>query len=100
VPIASIAYIWSFRGKDGRIVPHHFTPGTNASVLLPFGLHPQTAKIDAFWHTILPGSKRLMAAGGGSYGDNTDVRAPAEDEVWHGGFWASAVHAWMINWSP
>jgi len=88
VAIASVAYIWSFRHRNGRIIPHQFTPGTNASVLLPFGLNDQVRKFDAFWNTIFPGSKRLMTADGHWYGDNTDVRAPAEDELWHGGFFS------------
>jgi hypothetical protein len=41
VAIASLAYIWSF-------------PGTNPSVLLPFGLKDGSRSFDAFWHTFSP----------------------------------------------
>ena len=85
VAIASVAYIWSFLRADGRIAPHLFLPGTNPSVLLPFMLHDQFRKINAFWNTIFPGSKRLMTSDGQMHGDNTDVRAPTEDERWQGG---------------
>ena len=87
VAIASIAYIWSFSGRrDGRLSPHSFSPGTNPSVLLPFGLDDRIRKVRAFWNTILPGSKRLITSDGSSFGDNTDVRPPAVDELWHGSF--------------
>jgi len=86
IAIASMAYVWSFRTADGRVVPHQFLPGTNPSVLLPFGRGERTWKFGAFWQTIFPGSKRLMTSDGQCYGDNTDIRAPAADELWHGGF--------------
>ncbi len=77
VAIASTAFIWWFSGRrDGRLSPHSFSPGTNASVLLPFGLDNRTKKVQAFWNTILPGSKRLMTSDGSSFGDNTDVSPP------------------------
>jgi hypothetical protein len=85
VAIASTAFIWSFSGRNGRISPHSFTL-TNPPVLLPFGWDDRVRKVDAFRNTILPGSKRLMTSNGSSFGDNTDVRTPAADEVWHGGF--------------
>jgi hypothetical protein len=84
VAIASIAYIWLFSLKSGTKVPHRCTPGTNASVLLPFGLDPRIKKVVAFSDTIFPGSKRLMTCDGALYGDNTDIRPPAPDEIWHG----------------
>src|SRR5580700_6418925 len=35
--VASTAFIWWFSGRrDGRLSPHSFAPGTNASLLLPF----------------------------------------------------------------
>ena len=86
VAIASIAYIWSFSGRNGRLFPGSFSPGTNPSVLLPFGLDDRIRKVQAFWNTILPGSKRLITSNGSSFGDNTDVRPPAADELWHGSF--------------
>lgn len=88
VAIASIAYIWSFRGRNDRIEPHCFSPGKNPSVLLPFGLNDSSRKFTAFWDTIFPGSKCLMTADRYLLRDNTDVRAPAEDELSHGGFFS------------
>jgi hypothetical protein len=86
VAIASIAYVWSFSGRDGQTFPHSFVPGTNPSVLLPFGLDERSRRFDAFWHTIFPGSKRLMVSDGSIFGDNTDVRPPIADELLRGGF--------------
>ncbi len=80
VAIASIAYIWTFRRPDGRTTTGSSSPGTNPSVLLPFTQLDRTKKVDAYWNTIFPGSKRLLTAEGGRYGDNTDVRPPAADE--------------------
>lgn len=85
VAIASTAFIWSFSGRNGRIIPHRFTL-TNPPVLSPFGWDDRLRKVHAFRNTIFPGSKRLMTSNGSSFGDNTDVRTPAADEVWHGGF--------------
>ena len=86
VAIASIAYTWSFRGPNGRITTGSSSPGTNPSVLLPFTQMDRVKKFDAYWNTIFPGSKRLMMADAGTYGDNTDVRPPAADEPSSGGF--------------
>jgi hypothetical protein len=85
VAIASVAYIWTFRRENGRTSTHSFSPGTNPSVLLPFGLDERFRAIYAFWHVIFPGSKRLMTSSGFLIGDNTDVRPPVGDELWHGG---------------
>jgi hypothetical protein len=94
VAIASVAYIWSiwpFAATDGRVLPHCFAPGTNPSELLPFGLVGRTRRFHAFWDTIFPSSKRLLMCDGSQFGDNTDVRPPAADELWHGGFvWTSS----------
>jgi hypothetical protein len=46
-------------------------------------------ELHAFWHTIFPGSKRLLTSVGNQYGDNTDVRALEEGELWHGGFFSA-----------
>jgi hypothetical protein len=73
VAIASVAYVWVNTGT--------FLPGTNPSVLLPFGLDPRSLKINAYWSTIFPGSKRLMMCDGSCFGDNSDVRPPAADEL-------------------
>ena len=81
VAIASLAYVWTFR----RGVLRKHPPG-GTSVLLPFGWNDQVRKIHAYSQTIFPGSKRLLTSDGNELGDNTDVRPPNEDEVWHGGF--------------
>lgn len=57
-------------------------------MLLPFGLDDRGMKFGAFWNTIFPTSKRLLRCDGSFLGDNTDVRQPAADELWHGGFFS------------
>lgn len=59
VSIASLAYFWSFRAREGRIVHHRFLPGTNSSVLLQFCIDDRIKKFEAFWHTMFP---RLQAS--------------------------------------
>lgn len=81
VAIASVAYIWWVRIGQDRIIPHSALPGTNASVLLPFELNDRVKKFDFYWNTIFPTSKRLMVCDVSWYGDNTDVRLPAPDEL-------------------
>jgi hypothetical protein len=81
VAIASMAYIWA----DSIAC----LPGTNPSVLLPFGMDDRGRKFESFWNTIFPGSKRLMTCDGSVYGDNTDLRPPAADELSRGGGWFS-----------
>jgi hypothetical protein len=82
VAIAAMAYTW-----EGALT---CVPGTNPSVLLPFGRDERGTKVDDYWNTIFPGSKRLMTCDGEVYGDNTDVRSPAADELSRGGGWISA----------
>jgi len=84
VAIASMATVWWSRGRDGDILPFRRLPGTNPSVLLPFALDPRQRIWSAYWHTILPASKRLLTVNE-MYGDNTDVRPPVGDELWSGG---------------
>jgi hypothetical protein len=86
--IASVAYIWHVRlaHRGDEVVAFSVSPGTNPSVLLPFELNERTKKFDYFWRTIFPGSKRLIRFDGSIVGDNTDVRPPEQDELWHGGF--------------
>jgi hypothetical protein len=85
VAIAALAYFWS-RLLNGRVVTSSYSPGTNPSVLLPFLQLERFRKFDAYWNTIFPGSKRLIAFEGlRIYGDNTDVRPPAPDELSSGG---------------
>jgi hypothetical protein len=85
VAIATLAYVWSLLLPDGRTVPSSHIPGPGASVLLPFLQHEGTKRFDAYWNRIFPGSKRLIIFEDGIYGDNTDVRAPAPDELWTAG---------------
>ena len=85
VAIATLAYVWSRHLPNGHIATGSRTPGTNPSVLLPFLQRPQNRKFDAYWNTIFPGSKRLITIEGNIYGDNTDVRPPASDELSTGG---------------
>jgi len=61
VAIASIAYIWTFRRRDGREWPARYRPGPGR-ILLPYGTDNRFRKFDAYWNTIFPGSKRLMTA--------------------------------------
>jgi hypothetical protein len=79
--IATVAYFWSRRLSSGRIATSSSLPGTNPSVLLPFLQRERSKKWDAYWNTIFPGSKRLITVEGSVYGDNTDVRPPAADEL-------------------
>jgi hypothetical protein len=83
VAIAAMAYRW-----EGALT---CLPGTNASVLLPFGRDARVSKVDDYWRTIFPGSKRLMMCDGSVYGDNTDVRSPAADELSRSGWWSVGV---------
>jgi hypothetical protein len=54
------------------------------TVLLPFSTSAQSLKLQTYWNTILPGSKRYISEDGMA-GDNTDVRMPIGDEIWSGG---------------
>ena len=74
------------RDAISRIAEHDTSGSAILTVLLPFGLDDRIRKVHAFWNAILPGSKRLMTCDGSSFGDNTDVRPPAADELWHGSF--------------
>jgi hypothetical protein len=69
VAIASIAYIWA-----------------GIRTFLPGGWVDRRGRVHAYWNTIFPGSKRLMMCDGSWFGDNTDVRPPAADELWRGGW--------------
>jgi hypothetical protein len=85
VAIANLAYFWSFRLSNGRVVTSSYRQGAGPSILLPFLQHERIKKFDAYWNRIFPGSKRLIIFEGGIYGDNTDVRPPAPDELSAGG---------------
>src|SRR5580698_4112070 len=60
-----------------------------ASTVRPERAHQE---FNTFWNTIFPGSKRLMTCGGSTFGDNTDVRPPAPDDLSRGGGWMSVGH--------
>jgi hypothetical protein len=99
--IVSIAYIWDVRlHPDGRVVTHSVMPGTNPSVLLPFGLRERVIKFDRYWKMIFPGSKRLIRFEGSMLGDNTDVRPPEVDELWHGSFFGFGGHIQRAGRQP
>lgn len=85
VAIATLAYVWYRRLPNGRVATGSHSPGTNPSVLLPFLQRERSKKFDGYWNTIFPASKRLITFEGGIYGDNTDVRPPAPDELSTGG---------------
>jgi hypothetical protein len=83
--IAALAWIWKPQTADGRNAPSSISMiGSGPSVLAPFGLDERVRKLYAYWHVVLPGSKRLIR-GGELLGDNTDVRPPHDDEIWKGG---------------
>ncbi len=71
VAIACVAYIWEGTGRFLQT------------------WQPRGGKVEAYWNNIFPGSKRLMMCDGSWFGDNTDVRSPAEDELSRGGGWCS-----------
>jgi hypothetical protein len=83
--IAAIQQIWSFEEVSGATYTSSIGGGANPSVLLPFGIPAKSLKLYAYWHVILPGSKRYLNVNGEQLGDNSDVRPPGPDEVWTGG---------------
>ena len=84
--IAAIQQVWTFQETIGRSYSSSIGGGSNPSVLLPFGIPERHLKLYGYWQVILPGSKRYLNANGEQAGDNSDVRLPAPDEVWTGGF--------------
>jgi hypothetical protein len=84
--IAAIQQIWYFRESGGRAYTHSTGPGANnPSILHPYGIPEKALKRRGYWDVILPGSKRYLSRNGRLLGDNSDVRPPAEDELWTGG---------------
>ena len=84
--IAAIQQLWSFTESGGSAYTSSTGPGANnPSILLPYGIPEKALKLYGYWHVILPGSKRYLSRNGRLLGDNSDVRPPAEDEVWTGG---------------
>jgi hypothetical protein len=83
--IAGLYVVWHFETETGRSYRHSQGMLSPQQLLLPFGRSKDPySRLYAYWHTILPGSKRYLAESG-MMGDNTDVRLPAEDEKWRGG---------------
>ncbi len=64
--IAAMAYTWA-----NTIT---CLTGTGSSILLPFDRDKRAGKVEDYWMTIFPGSKRLMTCDGQVYGDNTDAK--------------------------
>jgi hypothetical protein len=83
--IVSVAFMWIFSDPTGRTQRHCFLPGTNPSIILPFGLDQRQMKIHAYQGAIFSGSRRILKTDGSISGDNSDVRPPGEDEVWREG---------------
>ena len=82
--VAGLALEWQFEDVTGHRYSSRSTSAFGRALLLPFGFRPEQLAVQGYWHTILPGSKRLLADRS-IFGDNTDVRAPRSDEVWRGG---------------
>ena len=82
--VAGLAIEWKFEDITGRHYSHRSTNAFGRELLLPFGMRPEQLALYSYWHTILPGSKRLLADMK-IFGDNTDVRPARGDEVWRGG---------------
>ncbi|MCU1237078.1 MAG: hypothetical protein JWP63_5045, partial [Candidatus Solibacter sp.] len=89
--IAAVNWIWKFELENGRTTGSSVsTAGGGTSLLAPFGLDERSRKLYEYWNVILPGSKRGIR-GNSMFGDNTDVRAPREDELWKGGGVGTAI---------
>jgi hypothetical protein len=82
--IAATALVWRYEEEGGRRYDHSFTNIFGRAVLLPFSNPGPSTKVQAYWFTILPGSKRYLGEGEMA-GDNTDVRLPGPDEIMTGG---------------
>ena len=93
-PIAAWSLTYKFEDRLGRASGFHrrMTPWF-PSLLLPFGLSDEARRLDIYWRTIFPGSKRYISEGE-MIGDNTDIRPPAPEEEWKGcSFSMSSSHA-------
>jgi len=88
--IAMMELVWRYEEVGGRTYTRSRPENFGKRILLPFSTPTliMTAaayqKIQAYWNTILPGSKRYLGEDRMA-GDNTDVRLPASDEVWKSG---------------
>lgn len=85
--IAMMELVWRYQEVGGRSYTRSRSDGSGRQILLPFSPPPATysvadfRKIEAYWNTILPGSKRYVGEDR-LVGDNTDARLPAPDEMW------------------
>ena len=83
--IAGLQVVWRFETLTGRTFRHASGMLSPRSLLLPFNPRNESiARLENYWHTIFPGSKRYLGESG-IVGDNTDVRPPTDDEKWRGG---------------
>lgn len=82
--VAGLAIEWKFEDVRGHHYKSRFTSAFGRNLLLPFGARPAQLALYGYWHTILPGSKRLLADAK-IFGNNIDVRPPRGEEVWRGG---------------
>lgn len=84
--IALLQVLWQYTLADGRSYLDSIAWVGNKILLLLFHLSEGQKKVFEYWHSIFPDSKRYLAPGGVVVGDNTDVRLPTGDEIWHGGY--------------
>ena len=82
--IAALELVWIKEEFSGRKYTGAWANTFGRTVLLPFGAKPGQLTLMAYWNAILPGSRRYLAENEMA-GDNTDVRMPGPDEIWHGG---------------
>lgn len=75
--------VWRYEEIGGRTYTGSSANTFGRALLLPFSTQVNP-KLQAYWNTILPGSKRYLGENEMA-GDNTDVRMPDEDEMWKGG---------------
>ncbi len=60
--IASIAYIWHVRLTNGHVGAQAYSPGTNASVLLPFELNQTRKKFNYYWQPFFLGRSAFFGS--------------------------------------
>lgn len=87
--IASMILLWRLTERSGRVERHTNRWGGDG-LLVPTRLDPVRRKMLGYWWVIMPNSKRYICLNGVA-GDNSDVRLPAADEIYTGGFvqWGS-----------
>jgi hypothetical protein len=83
--IVGLHVVWRFETETGRTFRHSRGMLSPKGWLLSFYHQNESiTKLNAYWQTIFPGSKRYLGESG-LVGDNTDVRPPGDDEKWRGG---------------